>query len=140
MGLGDKINYLWWLLNSLLRCYHRIDCPIFTFGCCKVDKFWTEYLVWNLVGVWNLLRKSVGFQILQLGVQPLGLAAGQSDKWWLWLVIPHLSMVVPLLWTQARVGDRWGFEHLKVVIPTTWGRFLCQISTYPPLPSVKDHG
>jgi len=27
----------------------------------------------------------------------------------------------------------WGFEHLKIVIPTTWGHFLCQIPSFPPL-------
>ena len=37
------------------------------------------------------------------------------------------------------VGDRWGFEHRKVLVPTTWGHFLFQIPTYPPLPSVKYH-
>jgi len=31
----------------------------------------------------------------------------------------------------ALVGDGWGFDHWKVLIPTTWGHFLCQIPTYP---------
>jgi len=39
----------------------------------------------------------------------------------------------PLVWIRAKVEDMWGFEHLKILIPTTytWGHFLCQIPTIP---------
>ena len=53
-----------------------IDSPIFTFACCKVKKFWTENLVWNLGGleseIFNEKRWDVeSYTRFQLGVGPL---------------------------------------------------------------------